>query len=603
MDYDALAARVEEDAADFGAWSKLLAVVEETSVAHPERVASTFEAFLAKFPLCFGYWCKYAELKQKLGEAGAVDASDGGAAEVYARALEAVPLSVELWKAYTAHVKATTAGQASDQLRAAYVRATEMVGHDSAAAGLWDAFMEFEADRGDPESVCTVFRNMLRVDTSGRTDELWKRLKMLCKSYRCNEICSDAERLELLERYNVAKKTGTSAAEDIEASSSGRVAGMKELQEQRQMEQLLTEAEKAKNDLINSRLQRQHYEAGVRRWYFHVKPLDDAQLNNWRDYLTLEADRPPAGGDAAAHVAKVRGLFERCLVPCALYSEFWIRYVSWARTHCGATDALAVATRAATVFLPRRPDVLGVLAARAPSKRAAGPTTRGASTRPSTPRRRRPRRRPRARSCSRTSSAARAARTASTRSTRARSPTARRRTSSAPTRRATTASSGATSTARARSSTRPSPRRRATRSSGTPRPRSRRAASPTTRTATSTAPSPPSTRPRSRTTARCRSRTAATSGRSTAPAPTTSATTPATCSRSPGPTRAGARAPTSRPRPSRPRRSGSGSPRRRRPRRPPRRRRRPRSRPRRSSSTPTAPTPPTAPSRVHVTRP
>mmetsp|Transcript_22078 Transcript_22078/g.71455 ORF Transcript_22078/g.71455 Transcript_22078/m.71455 type:complete len:515 (-) Transcript_22078:65-1609(-) len=78
MDYDALAARVEEDAADFGAWSKLLAVVEETSVAHPERVASTFEAFLAKFPLCFGYWCKYAELKQKLGEAGAVDASDGG---------------------------------------------------------------------------------------------------------------------------------------------------------------------------------------------------------------------------------------------------------------------------------------------------------------------------------------------------------------------------------------------------------------------------------------------------------------------------------------------------------------------------------------------
>ena len=362
MDYDALAARVEEDAADFGAWSKLLAVVEETSVAHPERVASTFEAFLAKFPLCFGYWCKYAELKQKLGEAGAVDASDGGAAEVYARALEAVPLSVELWKAYTAHVKATTAGQASDQLRAAYVRATEMVGHDSAAAGLWDAFMEFEADRGDPESVCTVFRNMLRVDTSGRTDELWKRLKMLCKSYRCNEICSDAERLELLERYNVAKKTGTSAAEDIEASSSGRVAGMKELQEQRQMEQLLTEAEKAKNDLINSRLQRQHYEAGVRRWYFHVKPLDDAQLNNWRDYLTLEADRPPAGGDEAARVAKVRGLFERCLVPCALYSEFWIRYVSWARTHCGATDALAVATRAATVFLPRRPDVLGVLA-------------------------------------------------------------------------------------------------------------------------------------------------------------------------------------------------------------------------------------------------
>ena len=120
-DYDSLRQQVEADAGDFTSWSKLLAAVEEGSTAYPERVAPTFESFLAKFPLCFGYWCKYADLQRRLGEAGSVDAAEAQekAATIYDRALEAVPLSVELWKAYTAHVKATTAGQASDQLRAA----------------------------------------------------------------------------------------------------------------------------------------------------------------------------------------------------------------------------------------------------------------------------------------------------------------------------------------------------------------------------------------------------------------------------------------------------------------------------------------------------
>ena len=75
-DYDSLRQQVEADAGDFTAWSKLLAAVEEGATAYPERVAPTFESFLAKFPLCFGYWCKYADLQRRLGEAGSVDAAE-----------------------------------------------------------------------------------------------------------------------------------------------------------------------------------------------------------------------------------------------------------------------------------------------------------------------------------------------------------------------------------------------------------------------------------------------------------------------------------------------------------------------------------------------
>ena len=78
-DYDALRQQVEADAGDFTSWSKLLAAVEEGATAYPERVAPTFESFLAKFPLCFGYWCKYADLQRRLGEAGSVDAAEAQA--------------------------------------------------------------------------------------------------------------------------------------------------------------------------------------------------------------------------------------------------------------------------------------------------------------------------------------------------------------------------------------------------------------------------------------------------------------------------------------------------------------------------------------------
>lgn len=54
------------------------------------------------------------------------------------------------------------------------------------------------------------------------------------------------------------------------------------------------------------------YEAAIKRPYFHVKALDQAQLSNWWAYLDYKTK-------SGTHAATVR-LFERCLVPCAAYS-------------------------------------------------------------------------------------------------------------------------------------------------------------------------------------------------------------------------------------------------------------------------------------------
>lgn len=301
---------VQRDASDFAAWSRLLAIVEEEAKAHPERVAPCFEGFLAMYPLCFGYWIKYAEL------------APASAGAIYEHGVAAVPLSVDLWKSYCGFVKDP------QSLRTIFERAVRAVGRDARASGLWDAYLAFEAEHGTPETVCSVYRKMLASDA--RSDELWRKFKVLSQCYKASELVTGDEARGLLQRANYDGGPGDFA-------------------EQKQLEQMLKEAETAKNELIQRRLQRQGFEAGVRRWYFHVKPVDDAQLQNWRDYLRKEMD----DGDVDA----VAALFERCLIPCALYAEFWIKYASWARAAVSLDKALEIVRRA-RAFLPKRLDVM-----------------------------------------------------------------------------------------------------------------------------------------------------------------------------------------------------------------------------------------------------
>ena len=67
------------------------------------------------------------------------------------------------------------------------------------------------------------------------------------------------------------------------------------------------------------------FEDRIKRTYFHVKPLELKQLKNWEAYLDFEI----AEGDHERTVV----LFERCLIPCALYEQFWIKYARYMETH------------------------------------------------------------------------------------------------------------------------------------------------------------------------------------------------------------------------------------------------------------------------------
>lgn len=58
----------------------------------------------------------------------------------------------------------------------------------------------------------------------------------------------------------------------------------------------------------------------IKRPYFHVKPLERSQIRNWKEYLEFEISH--------GNYKRIVVLFERCLIACALYEEFWTKVIN-----------------------------------------------------------------------------------------------------------------------------------------------------------------------------------------------------------------------------------------------------------------------------------
>uniref|UniRef100_A0A8C3MM08 Uncharacterized protein n=1 Tax=Geospiza parvula TaxID=87175 RepID=A0A8C3MM08_GEOPR len=93
---------------------------------------------------------------------------------------------------------------------------------------------------------------------------------------------------------------------------------------------------------------RWNFEDGIKRPYFHVKPLERAQLRNWREYLDFEVA-------AGSHERSIV-LFEGCLIACALYEEFWVKYTRYLESRT-VPGARSVFQRACGFHLPRKPNI------------------------------------------------------------------------------------------------------------------------------------------------------------------------------------------------------------------------------------------------------
>lgn len=118
-------------------------------------------------------------------------------------------------------------------------------------------------------------------------------------------------------------------------------------------DKILAARRKVHKTTITAVTDRWTFEEGIKRPYFHVKPLERCQLKNWKEYLDFEIEK----GDHK----RVLVLFERCLIACALYDEFWSKYVRYLESKPNEADIVQkireVFDRACTIHHPDKPNL------------------------------------------------------------------------------------------------------------------------------------------------------------------------------------------------------------------------------------------------------
>ncbi|KAK3067857.1 hypothetical protein LTR53_015002 [Teratosphaeriaceae sp. CCFEE 6253] len=330
-----LNAQVLADPEEFEHWNKLVLAAEQQEGglnrnSSPQAIASTrdvYDRFLARFPLFFGYWKKYADLEFAIAGTEAADM-------VYERGVASIGISVDLWANYC-NFKTET-NHDLDMIRELFERGAESVGLDFLAHPFWDKYIEFEERLNADDKVFSVLGRITRIPMH-QYARYFERYRTLSAKRPVAELAPaevvDGFRAELERQPTMKVKNAADAERELRARIDSYHMDLFNQ----------TQAETTK---------RWTYEQEVKRPYYHVTELDDTQLANWRNYLDFE--------ESEGDYARIKFLYERCLVTAANYDEFWLRYARWMLSQDGnkSEEVRNIYQRASGIFVPiARPSI------------------------------------------------------------------------------------------------------------------------------------------------------------------------------------------------------------------------------------------------------
>ncbi|XP_064490034.1 pre-mRNA-processing factor 39-like isoform X2 [Ornithodoros turicata] len=359
---------VRSNPADFTGWTYLLQFVEQENNLTAAREA--FDKFFSYYPYCYGYWKKYADMEKKLD-------SISKAEETFERGVAAIPLSVDLWIHYINFVK--THFKDEDyyyvKVKNLFERAIESSGQDFRSDRLWDMFVTWEQENKNLKEVTAIYERVLQVPTQ-LYGHHFEKFQEHVKSHAPKDILSTDEFLALRQQYmeSMGKGAGGSGEDgshmeldddEGEAPPPGvddaLPPGVDDPTQEKEDTRALNdnEAKYIRDKVVEKRRslfkaneeevgRRWAFEEGIKRPYFHVKPLERSQLKNWRDYLDFEV----GNGNATRTII----LFERCMIACALYEDMWIKYVKYL-DKADPERVNDVFRRACTIHLMRKPNI------------------------------------------------------------------------------------------------------------------------------------------------------------------------------------------------------------------------------------------------------
>ncbi|EIE26590.1 hypothetical protein COCSUDRAFT_59113 [Coccomyxa subellipsoidea C-169] len=413
-------AAVKGDPRDFNKLVGLISAAEK--LGDIAKLREVYDAFFAEYPLCFGYWKKFADAENRHG-------SPEAALGVYERGVAAIPYSVDLWGHYASFKQ--TIGASSEDVQSVFERGLQFVGTDYAAYGLWSKYINYTAGNGGSKAAALIYRRALGQPLK-ELDKCFNSLTDFVSQLTVDQVVPDEERAALeaqvksmqeaafaaqqkaaeeaetaacnaaqeaaehaaaaatvpaapmempsapmaldgpstpgTERKASAEEmpaaapqtpppTASGAPQDAAADADGAITpppasapaaapagsaadqttGAPEggAESAASAEELiLLDTNVTDEDVKEAWLagcqaiyeaskeevgRRKVFEDAIKRPYFHVKALDGAQLAAWSRLLDYAEER----GDNSV----TTHLYERCLVACAQYHDFWARYI------------------------------------------------------------------------------------------------------------------------------------------------------------------------------------------------------------------------------------------------------------------------------------
>ncbi|KAI1840649.1 hypothetical protein JX266_013156 [Neoarthrinium moseri] len=326
-----LTAEVEADTDNFESWEKLIRACEAQEGglnrnSSPQALAAlrdVYDRFLLKFPLMFGYWKKYADLEFNIS-------GPESAEMIYERGCASITNCVDLWASYCSFKMETT--HTPHLVRELFERAATCVGLDFLAHPFWDKYLEYEERQEAHDKIFAILQRVIHIPMH-QYARYFERFRQLAHNRPLSELASAEE----LARFR--------AEVDAEAAAYGGMP-RQELEVEREIRgRIDTMYYETFRRTQEETTKRWTYESEIKRPYFHVTELEHSQMSNWRKYLDFE--------EAEGDIARIIFLYERCLVSCALYDEFWFRYAQWMSSQEGKEEEVRhIYMRAATLFVP-----------------------------------------------------------------------------------------------------------------------------------------------------------------------------------------------------------------------------------------------------------
>ncbi|KAG8533221.1 uncharacterized protein KY384_002004 [Bacidia gigantensis] len=322
-----LNAEVLEEPDSFENWEKLVRAAEGLEGglnrnSSPQSIVTArdiYDRFLAKFPLLFGYWKKYADLEFSIAGTEAAEL-------VYERGVASITNSVDLWTNYCSFKVETS--HDPDVIRELFERSAGCVGLDFLAHPFWDKYLEFEERLEAHDKIFPILERIVHIPMH-QYARYFERFRHLAQTRPLSELLP----ADLLAQFrSEVEREGLA-----EGGESGIERAVRQKIDNFHLEIF--------NRTQTETTRRWTYESEIKRPYFHVTELDESQLVNWRKYLDFE--------EIEGDYARTSFLYERCLITCAYYDEFWLRYARWMIAQPGKEEEVRhIYQRASTLYTP-----------------------------------------------------------------------------------------------------------------------------------------------------------------------------------------------------------------------------------------------------------